>query len=141
MHVLLVGPVSTPKKSKNKKFFKKNKRKKTQQLRKERVLQQLEELQHLLLATSDLELKRAYIKHIRALTEKVQLPLPRSIKHTFCRRCSEPFTLEPIKTFTVRIRSKPEPMILNTCLSCGYIRRKSYGRGEKNKQKSQQSQE
>ena len=119
-----MGPVSTPKKSKNKKIFKKNKRKKTQQLRKERVLQQIEELQNLILRTPDLDLKRAYVKHIRSLTEKVQLSLPQNIKYSFCRRCSEPFSLEPVKTFTVRIRSKPEPMIIYSCLKCGYKRKK-----------------
>lgn len=138
---MLVGIVSTPKKPKSKKFFKKNKRKRTQQLRKERVLQQLEELQKLLLTTADLELKRAYVKHIRALTEKVQLPLPQTMKYSFCRRCSEPFTLEPVKTFTIRIRSKPEPMIIYTCLNCGYKRRKMYTKERKNKQKDQQASE
>ena len=81
-------------------------------------------LQELLLTTTDMTLKRSYVKHIRALAEKVQLKVPFSVKNSFCRRCSEPFTLEPEQTYRVRTRSKPEPVIIYTCLKCGYKRKK-----------------
>lgn len=126
-----MGTFSNLKKTKSKKQSKRSKRKKTQILRKERALQQLEVLQHLLLTTTDLELKRAYVRHMRALAEKVQLKLPFTVKNTFCRRCSEPFTLVPERTYTVRLKTKPVPMIVYTCLKCGYKRKKIYNKQKK----------
>ena len=124
-------------KSRPKRQSKRLKRKKTLNLRRERAHRQLEELHQLLLTTSDLELKRAYVRHMRALAEKVQLKLPFTLKNTFCRRCSEPFTLDPVRTYTVRLKSKPEPMIVYTCLKCGYKRKKIYSKHNdtKNKEK------
>lgn len=105
---------------------KKAKRSKLQQQRRQRALDQIEVLTQLIINTTDLDLKRSYVKHIRLLAQKVQLQLPYQLKNTFCRRCSEVFTLEPQKTFTVRLKQKPEPMIVYTCLSCGYQRKKIY---------------
>ena len=126
-----MGAVSAQKKPKQKKFTKRNRRKKTQHLRKERALHQVKELHQLILKTTDLELKRSYIKHIRALAQKVQLNLPPIVKYSFCRRCSEVFTLYPIKTFSVRLKSKPQSMMVYTCLKCGYRRKKLYKKQEK----------
>lgn len=125
-----MDPLADPKKNKSRKLSKKAKRSRIQQQRKERALEQIQTLQGLILKTSDLDLKRSYVKHMRLLAQKVQLQLPFSLKNTFCRRCSEVFTLEPVKTYTVRLHSKPEPMIVYTCLRCGYKRKKAYSKKE-----------
>ena len=121
-----MGKVSEQKKARSRRPSKKDKRKKIQNHRKERALQQIETLHQLLLQTRDIDLKRAYVKHMRLLAQKVQLSMPFTLKNSFCRRCSEPFILEPVRTFSVRVRSKPEPMIVYTCLKCGYKRKKIY---------------
>lgn len=121
-----MGIITDQKKARSRRPSKKDKRRKLQNNRKERALQQIETLHQLLLQTQDMELKRAYVKHMRLLAQKVQLTLPFTLKNAFCRRCSEPFTLEPVKTFTVRVKSKPVPMIVYTCLKCGYKRKKIY---------------
>ena len=123
-----LSAVSEQKKSRSRKPSKKNKRKKTQNQRKERALKQVEKLHELFLQTNEMVLKRAYVKHMRALAEKVQLKLPFTLKNAFCRRCSEPFTLEPEKTYTVRLQTRPVPMIVYTCLKCGYRRKKIYSK-------------
>lgn len=115
----------SPKPKKKKKFKRINK----QKIHRNRVLRaksQIQQLQTLLFSTDDIELKRAYIKNIRAIAQKFQYSLPLSIKYSFCRRCSEIFTFTPEKTFTVRIRSKPVPRIIFTCLKCDFIKRKPY---------------
>ena len=127
-----MSAVATEKKKRPGRQSKHNKYKKKQNQRKDRAQQQIQELHELLLKSSDLELKRAYVKHIRAIAQKVQLKLPFTIKSSFCRRCSEVFTTTPEKTFTVRLRNTPEPMIVYTCLRCGYKRKKLY---EKNRKK------
>lgn len=127
----LVGAVATQNKKRPRRQSKFSKRKKTKVLRKERAYQQVLELHNLLITTSDLALKRNYVKHIRAIAQKVQLKLPFSIKNSFCRRCSEVFTVEPERTFSVRLRNKPEPMIIYTCLHCGYRRKKLYSKKKK----------
>ena len=121
-----MSAVATQKKTRPRRQSKFSKRKKTKALRKERAYQQVIELHKLLLITPDLDLKRSYVKHIRSIAQKVQLTLPFSIKNSFCRRCSEVFTLEPERTYTIRLRNKPEPMIIYTCLRCGYCRKKIY---------------
>lgn len=136
----LVIEVSEQKKTRPRKLSKKNKRKKIQNQRKDRALSQVKQLHELLLQTQDIELKRAYVKHMRALAEKVQLQLPFTLKNAFCRRCSEPFTLEPEKTYTVRMQTKPEPMIVYTCLKCGYKRKKLYKKANKINQKEKEDQ-
>lgn len=121
-----MGAVSAQKTKKPKKFSKRNKRKNILDQRKERARKQLVELKTLLLQTTDLELKRAYVKHMQALAQKVQLQLPTKVKYSFCRRCTEVFTLVPEQTFKVRLKTKPEKMIEYTCLRCGYRRKKLY---------------
>ena len=133
-----MSAVSEQKRTHSRKQSKKNKRKKTQNQRKERALYQVRELHELLLQTPDMNLKRAYIKHMRALAEKVQLKLPFTLKNAFCSRCSEPFTIEPEKTYTVRLQSKPEPMIVYTCLKCGYKRKKLYSKRKEGKRKEKE---
>ena len=125
-----MDPLADQKKNKPRKLSKKAKRSRLQQQRKERALEQIQSLQNLLLRTSDLERKRSYVKHMRLLAQKVQLQLPFSLKNSFCRRCSEVFTLEPVRTYTVRLHNKPEPMIVYTCLKCGYKRKKVYEKEE-----------
>ena len=90
----------------------------------ERVKEQIEFLSDLVVNTIDIELKRNYVLHIRLLAQKVQFPIPSHIKQQFCRRCSEVFTLEPVPTFRVRLRSKNHSNLVYSCLKCGYIRRK-----------------
>ena len=133
-----MGAVSAQKRSKQRKLSKHNKRKKVQYLRKERALHQVRMLRELLLTTPDMALKRVYVKHIRALSQKVQLKVPFSVKNSYCRRCSEPFTLEPKQTYIVRVRSKPVPMIIYTCLNCGYKRKKLFKKEEDKLEKKKQ---
>ena len=89
-----------------------------------RAKSQILRLAELLVTTPDLELKRQYVLHLRAIAQKVQCRIPSAVRYRFCRRCSEPFTLLPYPTFTIRTRSKPKPHLVYTCLKCGYIRRK-----------------
>ena len=98
-------------------------RKNDRKLRVERAKKEISSIFSHLGITYDIDLKRAYIKHIRAISQKVQITLPPQIKNSFCRRCSEIFTLTPKPTFSVRIRRRRISYMVYTCRKCGYIRR------------------
>ena len=103
-----------------------NRRRKIQQDRLTRARKQINELFLLISLTDNLSLKRSYIKHIRSIAQKVQMSLPKHIKYSFCRRCTEIFTLSPEKTFSLRLRQNPIPHQVFTCHSCGHIKRIPY---------------
>ncbi|MHA2366233.1 MAG: hypothetical protein ACXAC7_19920 [Candidatus Hodarchaeales archaeon] len=119
--------VKPPGKKQKKRIHRRSKRR-TNLKRINRAKSQIYNLFNITLSTTDLNLKRRYIKHIRAIAQKVQLPIPRSLRYRFCRRCSEPFTALPISTVRIRVRSKPAPHIVYTCLKCNYIRRRFYNK-------------
>ena len=94
-----------------------------------RVKAQINKYSTLIQNTEDTQLKSAYVKRIRMLSQKVQYTLLESKKHLFCRRCSQPFSYNYQKGkfgIQMRLRAKRNPHIVYTCLNCGYIRRKFY---------------
>lgn len=100
--------------------------KKQAQYRQHLANTQLFALAELITSTANIQLKRSYIRHMRAIAQKIQLSIPKPLRFRFCRRCSEPFTFLPVPTYRVRIRSKPQSQIIYTCLNCGYIRRQPF---------------
>lgn len=83
---------------------------------------QVHELAELVRQTPDLELRRRYVRHIRAIAQKVQLHLSSEVKILFCRHCSTPWMMDP-PTVRVRTRAWPSSHIVYTCLFCGTIHR------------------
>ena len=73
-----------------------------------------------------------YGQLIKAIGMKTQQSIPAEIKYQFCRRCGTWFTLVDKPTVRIRLRARPTPHVVITCLHCGTMRRKPYLLRKKN---------
>ena len=60
------------------------------------------------------------INTARKIAMKVNLPLNKSLKVSFCRKCSVPFNSS---TLRVRTGKKGQKKVIYTCKKCGYTKR------------------
>ncbi|MEM3342251.1 MAG: hypothetical protein QW728_06120 [Thermoplasmata archaeon] len=63
-------------------------------------------------------LAKRYYNHLKRLSSKFNIRLPRYIRFRFCRKCGEPLVAG--KTVRIRIRSGKR---IATCLQCGEVMR------------------
>ncbi len=71
----------------------------------------------------NLERARRYVEHMRNLSQKYKVRLPKEIKMYFCKKCNS--ILIPGKTSQVRLKKKK---IVIKCLNCGNYKRYPYKR-------------
>ncbi|WEU40801.1 MAG: ribonuclease P protein component 4 [Candidatus Odinarchaeum yellowstonii] len=69
------------------------------------------------------------LRVLKHLAMKTGVRLPKKYKRVICKKCGE--LLIPGRTARVRVKSKRQKHIVQTCLKCGYMRRFII-KGEKN---------
>ncbi len=71
----------------------------------------------------DQVLARRYVQIARKIGMKLIVPIPKELKHRFCRKCGE-FLVYGVNA-KHRLDSK-QKVVVYTCLSCGNVRRIPY---------------
>ncbi len=64
---------------------------------------------------------RNKLNMLKRLALKTGVRLPRKYKRLICKKCGE--LLIPGRTARVRVKSKRQKHIVQTCLNCGYMKR------------------
>ncbi|MDK2915102.1 MAG: ribonuclease protein subunit [Thermococcaceae archaeon] len=82
------------------------------------------------------ELANRYVKIALEVHQKVKVPIPRKWKRRYCKKCHS--FLVPGVNARVRLRDKPYPHVVITCLNCGHITRYPYLR-EKKRRRTQKA--
>lgn len=83
------------------------------------ALERILRLSHLARNTQESDYRQRYMKLAEAIGKRMDMPLPRSIKRSYCKKCGEPYGK------LTRVRMKKGLCII-TCGECGDIRRIPY---------------
>ncbi|MBP1910929.1 ribonuclease P protein component 4 [Thermococcus stetteri] len=79
------------------------------------------------------ELANRYVEIALEVQQKAKIRLPRKWKRRYCKRCHS--FLVPGVNARVRLRDRPYPHVVITCLNCGHIMRYPYLREKKARRK------
>ncbi len=69
----------------------------------------------------ELIIARSKLRMLKRLAMKTGIRLPRKYKRLLCKKCGE--LLIPGRTVRVRVKSRRQKHVVQTCLNCGYMRR------------------
>ena len=96
-------------------------------LEKDIAIQRMEKLLEMALeiVAKDPELARKHVDLALRIGRRTRVKVPRKYKAAYCKHCLMP--LVPGLTARFRLRSRREPHIVITCLSCKRIIRVPYG--------------